>query len=159
MVIQSSAGASCFALSVALCSLLLAGGASAQTTPSDNTQTVPNDFAQEVMIKSMISALSDAIITDDYSVFRAQLAKPFQDAYSSDQLKATFKALAVQDAYMGVALAMKPIPTEAAKIDSDGVLDLNGYFDTNPSKIKYDLKFIPADGGWKPIGVNINLAP
>lgn len=148
-----------FAISVGLCSLLPVSAALAQTTPSENAQTVPTDFAQEVMIKSMISALSDAIIADDYSVFRAQLAKPFQDAYSSDQLKDTFKPLAVQDAFMGVALAMKPISTETAKIDADGVLDLKGYFDTNPSKIKYDMKFIPADGNWKPIGVNINLAP
>jgi hypothetical protein len=128
MALKSNGSTLFFAISVGLCSLLPFGGASAQTTPSDNAQTVPTDFAQEVMIKSMISALSDAIITSDYSVFRAQLAKPFQDAYSADQLKDTFKPLAVQDAYMGVALAMKPISTETAKIDADGVLDLKGYF-------------------------------
>lgn len=146
------------ALTVGLSFLLPFGGASAQTAASD-APAVPSDFAQEVMIKTTLSDFSEASISGDYSVVWALSSKQFQDTFSPDKLKETYKLLADPSAYLGVILAMKPVPKEAAKIDADGVLTLDGYFETSPSKTNYHLEFYAADGKWRVIGMNVNFAP
>jgi hypothetical protein len=32
---------------------------------------------------------------------------------------------------------------------------VKGYFPTEPARVVYDLEFIPSDGEWKLIGINV----
>ena len=36
-------------------------------------------------------------------------------------------------------------------------MTLKGYFDTQPSRVNYDLAFIMSDGDWKLIRINVNV--
>jgi hypothetical protein len=52
---------------------------------------------------------------------------------------------------------MAPMPDKPAGINDDGVLTLEGHFDTSPKKLKYNLGFIMSDGQWKPIRLNVDI--
>lgn len=34
---------------------------------------------------------------------------------------------------------------------------MKGFFPTEPKRLFFDLKFIPSDGEWKLLGVNVNV--
>ncbi len=127
--------------------------------PAQAKNEVPSALLQETLIKTSLLTLNDANITGNYVVLHAKLAKPFREQFSPDRLKQVFKTFADQRADWGIIVAKTPIATAEPKVDSRGVLVLRGYFDTKPSRLFYALDFLPSEGEWKPIKLNINAKP
>jgi hypothetical protein len=120
-------------------------------------QGMPSPFVQEVLVKSMMVTLSDAVASDNFTVLHAKISKPFRDQFPPEKLREVFKDLIDKHAVFDAVVA-KPIVLDAdAKIDEDGVLRLKGHFETTPKQVKYQLGFIPSDGLWKLSAVTINI--
>lgn len=132
--------------------LLLAGPARAENT-------VPSAEFQEILIKTSLLTLNDANLTGNYAVLHAKLAKVFRDQITPDGLKKGFKPFADQKVDFGLISAKPPIASVEAKIDNRGALLLRGYFDTTPSRVSYEFDFIPSEGLWKPIMLNVRVKP
>jgi hypothetical protein len=118
---------------------------------------MPSPFVQEVLIKSILVTLNDAVASDNFTVLHAKISKPFRDQFPPDKLRAVFKDLVEKHAVFDAIVASPIIPEEDARIDDKGVLRLKGRFDTTPKKVKYQLGFIPSDGQWKLSGVTIDI--
>jgi hypothetical protein len=120
-------------------------------------QGMPSPFTQEVLVKSMMVTLNDAVAADNFTVMHAKISKPFRDQFPPEKLKVIFKDLVDKHAVFDAVVA-KPIVTDAeAKIDENGVLRLKGHFETTPKQVKYQLGFIPSDGMWKLSAVSIDI--
>jgi hypothetical protein len=52
---------------------------------------------------------------------------------------------------------LKPVFNHPAKIDSDGVLIVQGYYPTTPHRIIFKLKYLEEESEWKLVGVDVNL--
>ncbi len=120
-------------------------------------QKVPNQLTQEVLIKSTLLTFNDANVTGIYTVLHAKLSKPFRDQFSADKLKQVFKVFADKHIDVDIIAAKKPISTQDAAVSDRGELEMKGYFDTTPSHVYYDLKFILSEGEWKPIRINVDV--
>ena len=132
--------------------LLLAGPARAENT-------VPSAEFQEILIKTSLLTLNDANLTGNYAVLHAKLAKVFRDQITPDGLKKGFKPFADQKVDFGFISAKPPIASVEAKLDNRGALLLRGSFDTAPSRVTYELDFLPSEGLWKPIMLNVRAKP
>jgi hypothetical protein len=126
-------------------------------SPTARALDMPSPFVQEVLIKSILVTLNDAVASDNFNVFHAKISKPFRDQFPPDKLRAIFKDLIEKHAVFDAVVASPVIAEEAAKIDEKGVLRLKGRFDTTPKKVKYRLGFIPSEGQWKLSGVTIDI--
>ena len=118
---------------------------------------MPSPFVQEVLIKSILVSLNDAVASDNFTVFHAKISKPFRDQFPPDKLKTIFKDLVDKHAVFDAVVAKLIILDEDAKIDEKGVLRLKGHFDTTPKQVKYQLGFFPSDGAWKLSSVSIDI--
>jgi len=118
---------------------------------------MPNAFVQEILIKSILVTLNDAVASDNFTVFHAKISKPFRDQFPPEKLRTIFKDLVEKHAVFDAVVASPVVSDEDAKIDDKGVLRLKGHFDTAPKKVKYQLGFIPSDGQWKLSGVTIDI--
>ena len=118
---------------------------------------MPSPFVQEVLVKSILVTLNDAVVADNFTVLHAKLSKPFRDQFPPEKLRAIFKDLVEKHAVFDAVVASPIVSDEEAKIDEQGVLRLKGHFDTSPKKVKYQLGFIPSDGAWKLLGVTIDI--
>jgi hypothetical protein len=136
---------------LALAPLILAGPASALKPPAAEMQ--------EVLIKASLMTFNDANVTGNYTVLHAKTSKPFRDQFTPEKLKQAFKAFADAHIDFDVVVAKPPVPTDAVRIDDDGRLVLRGYFDTQPSRVHYDLAFVISEGKWKLITLNVNVKP
>lgn len=121
------------------------------------TLDMPSPYVQEVLIKSILVSLNDAVAADNFTVFHAKISKPFRDQFPPEKLRTIFKDLIEKHAVFDAVVASPVIADEDAKIDEQGVLRLKGHFDTTPKKVKYQLGFIPSDGAWKLSGVSIDI--
>jgi len=118
---------------------------------------MPSPSVQEVLVKSILVTLNDAVASDNFTVLHAKISKPFRDQFPPDRLRAVFKDLIEKHAVFDAIVASPAIADEEAKIDDKGVLWLKGRFDTAPKKVKYQLGFIPSDGQWKLSGITIDI--
>ena len=92
-------------------------------------------------------------------MLHAKLAQPFREQFNPDRLKQVFKPFADKKLDLGPIAAKPPIATADTKIDNRGALLLRGYFDTTPSRVSYEFDFIPSEGLWKPIMLNVRVKP
>lgn len=133
--------------------------ASLLVVPARAEDKLPTVQYQEILIKTSLLTLNDANLTGNYAVLHARLSKPFREQFSPDQLKDVFKAVVEQKADWALIATKAPIATSDATIDAHGVLHLRGYFDTKPSRLNYDLNYVPSEGEWKPLGLHVDLKP
>jgi hypothetical protein len=127
--------------------------------PAQAENTVPSPLLQEILIKNTLLTLNDANLTGNYTVLHAKLSKPFREQFRPDQLKQVFKGFVEQKADWSLIAAKSPIATSETIIDKRGALMLRGYFDTKPSRLIYELDFLPSEGEWKPLRLNVNAKP
>jgi len=93
----------------------------------------------------------------NFSVLHARLAKPLRDKSSPEELAKIFKEFAEKKPEFHVITTYKPTYDPPAAIDGDGKLVVKGIFPSEPSKLVFDLKFIPSEGAWRLIGINVEL--
>jgi hypothetical protein len=139
-----------------LVAALLVMAALTVSTPA-TAQGMPSPFVQEVLIKSILVTLSDAVAADNFTVMHAKISKPFRDQFPPDKLRAVFKDLIEKHAVFDAVVAKPIVPDAEAKIDDNGVLRLKGHFETTPKQVKYQLGFIASDGLWKLSGITIDI--
>ena len=118
---------------------------------------MPSPFVQEVLVKSILVSLNDAVAADNFTVFHAKISKPFRDQFPPDKLQGIFKDLVEKHAVFDGVVAKPIVVDEEAKVDDKGVLRLKGHFETSPKQVKYQLAFIPSDGAWKLSGISIDI--
>ena len=135
-------------------------GALLMIAPAHADDKVPNAALQEILIKTTILTFNDANLTGNYTVLHAKLAKAFRDKITTDQLKKEFKVFADLGADMGLIASMSPVASGEAKINTArGSLELRGYFATQPSRLTYELHYLPSEGKWKPALIDVRIKP
>ncbi|MBI3195953.1 MAG: hypothetical protein HYZ40_00305 [Rhodospirillales bacterium] len=126
---------------------------------ADAQTKVPAERPLEALVKSALLSFNDANLTGNYSVFHAKLSKPFRQQFTVEKLKETFKEFNEKSIDIDIVAAMKPTYGPAPAIDGDGKLNVKGFFPTDPTRVNFDLSFIPSDGEWKLISLNVKLGP
>ena len=118
---------------------------------------VPSERSLEALVKSTLLSWNDANVTGEYAVFHAKLSKPFRDQFPPSRLKEIFKKFANENIDIAVVAAMKPTYDPAPVVDDKGKLVVHGYFPTEPLRVIFALEFIPSDGEWKLISINVKV--
>lgn len=116
---------------------------------------VPSELVLESLVKTSLLTLNDANVTGIYTVLHAKLSKPFRDQFPPERLKETFREFRDKQIDYESIAPLKPVYVPPPAIDGDGRLVVKGYFPTEPLRLQFDLDFIPSDGEWKMIGVNV----
>jgi hypothetical protein len=117
----------------------------------------PEGRVLEALVKTTLLSFNDAVMTGDYSVFHAKLSKPFRQQFTQEKLAQSFASFAEKGVDIGIISTFPPTFDSPPSIDSDGRLLVKGYFPTEPSRCYFDLKFIPGEGSWKLIAINVNV--
>ncbi|CAN5128153.1 hypothetical protein BH10PSE6_BH10PSE6_56330 [soil metagenome] len=123
--------------------------------PSLAQNRVPSERPLEALVKSSLLSFNDANVTGNFTVFHAKLAKPFRQQFTPERLQETFQSFAEQQIDFDVIAAYKPVYDPAASVNGDGRLIAKGYFPTEPTRVLFDLAFIPSDGEWKLISIHV----
>lgn len=118
---------------------------------------VPSDRALEALVKASLLTFNDANVTGNYDVLHAKLSKPFREQFPPDRLKERFREFNQKQIDFDIIAAMKPTYEPKPLIDEDGKLVVKGAFPLEPSRLAFELDFIPSDGEWKLIRINVKV--
>lgn len=120
---------------------------------------VPGERALEALVKSSLLTFNDANVTDNYTVLHAKLSQPFRLKYPPEKLAETFKVFRDKRIDFDIIAALKPVYDPAPKVNDDGKLLVEGHFDPENGHVAFELDFIPSDGEWKLIRLNVKVNP
>jgi len=118
---------------------------------------VPSERALEALVKTTLLTFNDANVTGNYEVSHAKLSKPFREQFSVERLARRFQEFSKKHVDFDIVAALKPAYDPAPKVDGDGKLLVKGSFPTEPLQVYFNLEFIPSDGEWKLIGINVKV--
>jgi hypothetical protein len=123
--------------------------------PAAAQNKVPGERVLEALVKATLLSFNDANVTGNDTVFHAKLSKPFRQQFTPERLQSTFKDFAAKDIDFDIIAAYKPVYEPEPRVDDAGKLLVKGWFPTEPVRVVYDLEFIPSDGEWKLISINV----
>ena len=118
---------------------------------------VPSERALEALVKTTLLTFNDANVTGNYEVFHAKLSKPFREQFPVERLARRFQEFNKKHVDFDIVTALKPSYDPAPKVDDNGKLLVKGYFPTEPLQVYFNLEFIPSDGEWKLIAINVKV--
>ena len=118
---------------------------------------VPSERGLEALVKATLLTFNDANVTGNYEVFHAKLSKPFREQFPVERLARRFQEFNKKNIDFDVIAALKPSYDPAPKVDDEGRLLVKGHFPTEPLRVNFDLAFIPSDGEWKLISINVKI--
>ena len=118
---------------------------------------VPAERPLEALVKSTLLSFNDANVTGNYTVFHAKLSKPFREQYPPERLERTFRDFSKKHIDFDIVAALKPDYDPPPRVDDSGKLLVKGWFPTEPMRVYFNLEFIPSDGEWKLIAINVKI--
>ena len=121
------------------------------------TVQLPPPEVMVIMIRSSIIALSQANVTNNYTVLNALGSRNFQANNSPQQLAVTFKSFRDNHIDLSPVTYLNPQLTAQPTI-TNGRLRLIGMFASKPMQVNFDLTFEPETGVWKLFGLGVNLS-
>jgi hypothetical protein len=119
---------------------------------------MPPAEAMIIMIRSSLVALSQANMTNNYTVLNAMGSENFRTANSAARLGQLFAPFRTNNIDLAPVVFVTPQLSQQPTI-IDGKLRLVGFFPTQPMRVDYDLMFEPSGGVWKIHGLTVNLNP
>lgn len=117
---------------------------------------VPPPEVQTMLVQSTLSALNQANLTNDYSVFLKLSSSGFQQVNSPGDLSSTFAGF--RDASIDLApVVLYPIRWTYAPSIQDGALRLIGVLPSRPQATTFDLAYVVEGNRWRVAAVSVGL--
>jgi hypothetical protein len=111
------------------------------------------------MVRTSLRDFNAAVQSGDFTAFHKTLAMPFREQFSAERIKDTFQAFVDHKVDLRGALQLDPIFSPAPSIGARQTLRVVGYFPSTPSRLHFDLKYVPEDGVWKLLSIAVNVKP
>jgi hypothetical protein len=146
-----------FVCSRALAAAVALLGVSVLTIAPAAAVDVPDDHAQDALIRSTLARFNDANMANDYTVFMAKASQQLQTQASPEKMAAAFEGFRKNHVFFDDVVSAKYASHEKAVIDKDGALVLVGVLNLDKSDLKYNLRFVQNDNIWKVIGINVDV--
>lgn len=150
----------CCSVLIVLTVLLLGGLlyclARTETPAQSRVPTVAE--SEKIAIDTTLK-FGEAIKAGDLSLFRNMTSRSFQEAFSEAEFKRAFNGFIEQDINLLAVRNRTPVFTIPPAMTADGMLILQGYFSTQPSRVNFDYSYVNRAGQWVLSGVNVDIQP
>jgi hypothetical protein len=118
---------------------------------------MPPPEALIIMVRASLVALSQANVTNNYTVLNQLGSQDFKQTNSPAKLSELFAQFRTNNIDLAPVVFVTPQLNQQPRIDN-GKLRLVGFFPTQPMRVDFDLQFEPSDGIWKLLGISVNLS-
>jgi len=120
---------------------------------------VPDAYKMDMLIRTVLIALSQANLTGNYTVLRDLGSPSFQAVNSAAQLSDIFRELRQRRLDFSPILFFNPKLVRQPAIDESGRLRLTGFLDTRPERINFDMMFELVGSDWRLFGIAVQMQP
>ncbi|MEA5097511.1 MAG: hypothetical protein VB032_03125 [Burkholderiaceae bacterium] len=116
---------------------------------------LPGKAEQGALVRQSTASFVASVNARDMGTFRNTTSSLWQKQFTAEQLNQAYKAVIDSGANWTVLNGLEPILTPEATIDQDGVLTIEGYYPTTPSRVHFKQKYVFEGAAWKLLGFHI----
>ncbi|QEG34152.1 hypothetical protein [Bythopirellula goksoeyrii] len=128
-------------------------------TEATNDVAIPTKAEAAVLIKETTQDFAAAINAKDYTQFHAGLSREFQEQVPLEKFNEIFSVFIDSAVDLSVLEKLEPMFTAEPAMSAEGVLALEGYFPSKPSRVKFSYKYVWRDKKWELLGINVDIEP
>ncbi len=122
-------------------------------------QPVPDERTIRKLIREAMSQFQDALRDGSFKEFYAYVSDAWQAQLTERQLKTAFQSFVDQRIDLTPIANLEPKMDVPPQITSEGLLLLNGHYESRPYQVCFVLKFIYELPDWKLFGIDVTLRP
>lgn len=123
----------------------------------------PSDEEMHQIVEQTLLDFNQALQTEDFTAFRANVSKPFRDQYTEEKFREGFATFISKKDAMNKVLTsitgMEPEYSSGPEVVRQAgtkVLKASGSYQTFPG-MKFDLSFIPEKTDWKLLKIEVRV--
>ncbi|GAB5488031.1 MAG: hypothetical protein Pars2KO_16010 [Parasphingorhabdus sp.] len=128
---------------------------------SDNRSsgTMPSETEQTQLIVETSTAFVASLKDGNMKGFHNYVSGLWQSQIDPAGLEEVFENLFPVADQLVVLGRLRPLLSKPAQINSDGLLVLEGYYDTKPSRVTFRQTYIYEGTGWRVFGLSFHVVP
>ncbi|MEZ5850529.1 MAG: hypothetical protein R3D68_07770 [Hyphomicrobiaceae bacterium] len=116
---------------------------------------MPNARQTAVLIQTFMVALSQASLTNNYTVLNGLGAPSFQKENSPEKLSRLFAGFRNGTVDLTPIIVLSPVLVRPPDFTPEKQLRLTGYYPTAPKQIHFELLLQPIDNVWRLFGISV----
>jgi hypothetical protein len=117
---------------------------------------VPPETELKALTHRALTQLAAAVARDDFSKLHEEISELWRRQVTPDELRGSFRTFVDKKVPLNVIETSAPVFTQAASIDSDGMLNVAGYYPTKPIRVTFELRFLGEQSQWRLAGIQVN---
>lgn len=121
--------------------------------------SLPTRTEAAEIVKATTKDFAVAVNAKDLGSFHATASDAFREQVPLEKLNESFSAFLTQDIDLTVLQNYEPMFTSEPALSADGVLAVEGYFPTTPSRAWFSYTYVYRGVGWKLLGIDFNVRP
>jgi hypothetical protein len=121
--------------------------------PSADRPPMPGAPQLAILVQTAVVALSQANLTNNYTVLHALAAPDFQKNNPPEKLAQVFANVRKID--LTPVILYSPQLTRPPAIDDKNMLRLTGFYKTTPHQVLFDILYQPVEGRWRLFGISV----
>ena len=118
---------------------------------------VPTMEQIRTLVNNELTLLSESISTNNFNKYLESASLVYQSQFTNQQLIEAYSSFNEQEIVVSDWMIGDFILTNEPSIDKDGILTIEGKYQTSPDSLKFSLSFIYAHPNWKSFGANLNI--
>jgi hypothetical protein len=131
----------------------------AGVTSPGQTREMPNERELVRMTHDIVVAFSRSLSDKSMKTLHEAISERWRREQSVESLEAAFKEFLDRGVDLTKFESLTPVFDGEPKIDEQGWLVVNGYYETPVERLEFEQTFLPEGLGWKLGGLSINVKP
>ena len=120
---------------------------------------IPNAREARALALESLLAFNRAVQAKNFTTFHKQIASVWQKQITPAGFRKAFADFVDQKVDIGIIADLRPVFEPKPGLDEDGFLLLQGYYPTEPNKMRFKLRYIQEEGAWQLINIAVNVSP
>jgi len=123
----------------------------------EGAKGLPGEKRQVALAAESIGVFVDTLAAGDMTGFHEHVSRLWAKQFDVAALDEAYKSFYAIGPNLQVIKTLSPIFDAPATLSEAGVMQIKGYYPTNPSRFHFDLKYIYEGTDWKLMGLSVNL--
>lgn len=122
-----------------------------------NATKVPTLETLRPLVETELSLVAKGIAERDFTEYLNNTALIFQSQFTNERMLETYKSFIEGNIDISEWMVGDFVLTKEPNIGSDGILVVNGKYQTSPNALKFELSYIYSHPRWKNVGTKIEI--
>lgn len=118
---------------------------------------VPGDEELRKLTLATLLSFNEAVQAKDFTKFHATVSVPLQQQLPPPKLAEAFRSFIEGGLDLSPIQGETPVFSKPPAVDGNGVLALEGYYPTQPSRVHFELGYLYEHPQWKLAGINVRV--